>query len=416
MSSKRVAFTDLLIQKLKAPASGQTELFDARAPGLSVRCGASGTKAFYLTYRMKGDRKRRRGKLGVYPVMKLVEARDARIERLAQVSKGIDPFLFEQVTDQPEHLPFNAAAERFIAEHVERKSKRPSDASRIIRKEFVTVWRTRDVREITKSDVREILNAIVERGAGVSANRALARVRKLFNWLIDVDVLERSPCYRLPTPVAETSRDRVLSDTELAGIWHAADACGYPYAPYTKLIVLLGQRRSEVAAMRWPHLDLNSGLWTMPNRSTKNRETHVLPLPTLAVDIIASCPRISSSPFVFPSAHDSDRYMTGFTVMKTKLDKLTGVKDWVLNDCRRSMATHMPALGIDETIIERIQNHRLAAGARVSQVQRIYNRYKYVPQMLDALEKWSAHLQGQILRAPTTHEAKPMAQSTPAAG
>jgi integrase len=119
--------------------------------------------------------------------------------------------------------------------------------------------------------VRDILNAIVDRGASVAANRALARVRKLFNWLGDIDVLERSPCYWLPAPVAETSRDRVLSDAEIAAIWKGADACGYPYAPFVKLLVLLGQRRSEVAAMRWLQLDLASGLWTMPNRSTKNK-------------------------------------------------------------------------------------------------------------------------------------------------
>lgn len=399
MTSKRVPFTDLLIQKLKAPSSGQIELFDARAPGLSIRCGASGTKAFYLTYRLKGDRKRRRGKLGVYPVMKLVDARDARIDTLSMARRGIDPFADKADAKELEKQPFDVCAERFIAEHVERKSKRPSDASRIIRKEFIPVWGAREVREITKADVRDILNAIVERGAGVSANRALARVRKLFNWLVDVDVLDRSPCYRLPTPVAEISRDRVLSDRELRVIWFAADRCRYPYAPFLKLLVLLGQRRSEVAAVRWAHLDLDAGLWTMTNRSTKNSETHLLPLPRLAVEILKDCPRVGDSPFVFPSAHDDQKHLTGFTVMKAKLDKLSGVREWVLNDCRRSMATHMPALGVDETIIERIQNHKVAAGSRVSQVQRVYNRYKYAPQMLDALEKWSNHLQGKILLA-----------------
>ena len=150
----------------------------------------------------------------------------------------------------------------------------------------------------------------------------------------------------------------------------------------------------------------------MPNRSTKNKETHLLPLPRLAIEIIKSCPVISGSPFVFPSAHDRDNYLTGFTVMKQRLDRLSDVKDWVLNDCRRSMATHMPALGIDETIIERIQNHKLAAGTRVSQVQRVYNRYKYVPQMLIGLEKWAAHLQSQILTIPATNGDNALAPSS----
>src|SRR5262245_41894614 len=92
MSNDRVGLTDLAIQKIRPPTFGQIEIFDGRAPGLSVRCGKSGSKVFYLSYRMKNDQKKRRGKLGVYPVMKLAEARDARIEKLALINKHIDPF------------------------------------------------------------------------------------------------------------------------------------------------------------------------------------------------------------------------------------------------------------------------------------------------------------------------------------
>lgn len=397
---RRVPLTDLAIQKLQTPPAGQHEVFDGKAPGLSIRIGTTGVKTFCLLYRLKGERRRRRGKLGRYGEMKLSEAREERLAKLAQAAKGIDPFAGKKKAD-PGIVAFDACVERFIEQYVRPNSKSPENAIRILRNDFVAAWGSRDVRDIAKADVVRVLQAMRERGVLVGVNRALARVRKFFNWLVEQDeyaLLERSPCTGIKPLVKERSRERVLTDTELGGLWRAADHLGYPYGSYCKLLAVLGQRRTEVASMRWANIDGLWGdgsgvLWRIASRATKNGEPHVLPLPRVVVDILRACPRVDGSPFVFPSAHDAQKHLCGFTKWKEKLDQLAGLSDWTPHDLRRTQASIAPSLGISEVLIEQIHNHRLPK-AQVSDSAKVYNRYRYIDEMRRALETYAAHLIG----------------------
>ncbi|MEO8420167.1 MAG: integrase arm-type DNA-binding domain-containing protein [Hyphomicrobium sp.] len=395
---RRLPLTDLAIQKLKAPDVGQVELFDAKAPGLSIRVGSTGVKSFFLTYRLNGERKRRRGKLGRYGEMSLSAARGERLAKLAQAAKGSDPFGASSACKIDLCVcGFEACVERFIAQYVRPNSKTPDNPIRILRNEFVAAWKGRDVRSLAKADVLKVLHAIRERGAPVAANRALSRIRKLFTWLIEQDahaLIKTSPCLGLKPLVKERSRERVLSQTEVAALWLAADGLGYPYGSYFKLLTLLGQRRTEIASIRWDELDLsdeNEALWKIPSSSTKNGEAHVLPLPRAAVDILRDCPRISGSPFVFPSAHDHEKYLSGFTKWKNKIDAVAGVHAWTPHDLRRTQASVAPSLGLSEVLIEQIHNHKLP-NAQVSVSGKIYNRYRYVPEMRAALEAYASYI------------------------
>ena len=60
-------------------------------------------------------------------------------------------------------------------------------------------------------------------------------------------------------PVAERSRDRVLSDEEIATFWKAAKAIGEPFGPLCQLLLLTGQRLREVAGMREDEIE--GGVW-----------------------------------------------------------------------------------------------------------------------------------------------------------
>ena len=71
-------------------------------------------------------------------------------------------------------------------------------------------------------------------------------------------------------PAKSTSRERVLADDEIQSIWNASTELGYPFGTVVKLLLLTGQRRDEVASMRWDDLDLEKGLWTQPAESNKS--------------------------------------------------------------------------------------------------------------------------------------------------
>ena len=95
--------------------------------------------------------------------------------------------------------------------------------------------------------------------------------------------------------------------------------------------------------------------------------------------------------FVFPARGNVTTTFSGFSKLKAKTDQLSGVQGWTLHDLRRSAATHMGRLGVAPHVVERILNH--ASGA-FRGVAGVYNRFQYLPEMREGLERWARHLDG----------------------
>jgi len=60
-----------------------------------------------------------------------------------------------------------------------------AETRRIFDKDVLPKWGARDIRSITRADVIDLLDTIVDDGRPIQANRTLAAVRKLLNWSLD---------------------------------------------------------------------------------------------------------------------------------------------------------------------------------------------------------------------------------------
>ena len=118
----------------------------------------------------------------------------------------------------------------------------------------LAAWRNRPIAEITFEDVKAVLAVIMRRGKRIAANRTLAYLRKFFTWAVRERIIPSSPAMGIDLPAGETPRDRVLSDGEIVDIWKALDAEPGPVNLVGKLLLMTGQRRGEVAGMRWSEL------------------------------------------------------------------------------------------------------------------------------------------------------------------
>ena len=103
------------------------------------------------------------------------------------------------------------------------------------------------------------------------ANRVFAAIRRIFNWAVERDIIAVSPGHGLKPPVPEVSRDRVLGDDEIRWLWKAASDAGYPFGPIFKLLLLTGQRRSEVSRTTWREFDLDETDVEPSPRESKKR-------------------------------------------------------------------------------------------------------------------------------------------------
>ena len=249
-------------------------------------------------------------------------------------------------------------------------------------------WRRRLIKDITRRNVLDLLDGLVESGRPLAANRVLAAIRKLFNWAMARDIIASSPCAGVKPPSAENVRDRVLSDAELRGIWLAADKLDGPFAALTKLLLLTGQRRDEVARMTWSEVDLNSRLWTLPKERSKNGKPHDIPLSKPAVEILELLPRIGDT---FVLTTDGKSASSNYGANKRRLDALLpcDMPPWWLHDLRRTAASGMARLGVNLPVIEKVLNH---SSGSFGGIVGVYQRHDFADEKRRALERWGAHV------------------------
>jgi len=406
--------TDLAVRRLKAPAAGRVEYFDATLPGFGIRITAADARSWVLLYRA-GSAKRRMT-LGRYPAMSLAEAREAAGKALDKVDRGQDPAAtpLEERPTTPS-VPFEIAAEQFLSRYVDRRHKHPARTRHMVERYVLPEWRGRRLDSIKRSDVVDLLDGLADH-APILANRVFTVVRKLFNWLVERETLAVSPCTRLRPPSVERSRDRVLSDDELREVWAAAGTLGYPLGNIVRLLILTGQRRSEVTWWRWSQTDEKAAAWTMPRDGTKNARDHVVPLSAAVLEILESIPRLDREDFLFPGRAGARGAFNGFSRGKQRLDDAIAearraaavaagedpdeapvMPPWTLHDLRRTAATGMARLAVPPHVVEAVLNH--VSGA-VSGVAAVYNRFAYLDEKRSALEAWSRYVNALVENQP----------------
>jgi integrase len=260
------------------------------------------------------------------------------------------------------------------------------------------VWGVRDIATIVRRDVRELLERIARDHGGVMSNRTLSAVRKLFGWALERDIVSGSAVAGVHPVAKEVSRDRVLSDDELAAFWGATGELAEPWGSFFRVLALTGQRLGEVAGMCWNDVDLERALWTLPAGANKSGRLHEVPLTDPVVAILRSIPR-RSGPHVFTTG-DGSKPVAGFSGPKAALRSLcspsrlpaVGRSDsdgWRLHDLRRSFATTAARLGIAPHVVEKCLNH---SGGTIRGVAAVYNRAGYDVEKRRALEAWARHL------------------------
>lgn len=384
----KIPLTDAGVKRLKPPRTGRIEVFDASFPAFGIRISQTGRRSWIFFYRYRG--RLRRLTLGTYPSKTLAEARSAAHEAQKQLAQDVDPGDSKsalRAAAQAKRHDFEAVATQFLERYAKRKNRDWRKTEYILKKEVIPCWQGVDVTKIVRRDVHDLLDAIVDRGAPIHANRTLAVIRKLFNWAVDRDLVSVSPVAGVKPPGKEHSRDRVLNDDELKAVWEAADSIGYPFGSMYQMLILTGQRLNEVARMQWTHV--KGETWSLP--TTKNEEPHEVPLTRPALKILERLPKFTG-PHVFTTTR-GEKPVSGFSRAKQDIDRASGVSDWHNHDIRRSVSTNLARLGIPPHVTEKVLNHRTGT---ISGVAKVYNRYAYDKEKRQALEAWACKLESII--------------------
>ena len=198
--------TPLAVEAAKAKGNKRTEIADGGARGLYLICQPppSRAKSWAVRYRVEGrSRKLTLGDM----TMTLAQARAAAAAALEELEAGRDPALSKLQANEAEREQKRRdraesvewACEEFITKHAMKKT-RPStwkSYEQTLRNYVLPAWRGRSVHEIRRRDVLELIESIE---APYAANRLLATLSAMFNWLASRDVIVASALLRGEAP------------------------------------------------------------------------------------------------------------------------------------------------------------------------------------------------------------------------
>jgi integrase len=387
--------TDTAAQRLKGPKAGQLDYFDRTYPGLTLRVSHRGVKSWVYLYRLRG--KQHRMTFDRYPAMTVAAAHDAWRQARTLVQARQDP----AATGRVAALDPDASRTDFAgvtAEWLKRdqaKNRTCKVTEQLFKREVLPRWGHRQITDIGRRDVLDLVDRIADRPSVVMARRTHAKLHRLFAWALGRGIVTVNPLTNLPKPGKEVERERVLTDGELEQVWCGAEKLGWPYGSAFQLLVLTAARRSEIAQLRWSELDdpEKPTTITLKGDRTKNGETHIIPLSTPARALLARQEqhRIAGSDFVFTVSGRLP--ISAWNHAKQDLDAMVGVKDWRTHDLRRTAATGLQRLGVALEVTEAILGH--TAGSRAG-IIKVYQRHAYGPEKAAALEAWGAHVIGLV--------------------
>jgi integrase len=411
----RLLLTDRYVKGLpKKPTSKGThrDVMDSVVPGLGIRVSDTGHCAFVLVTRFPGRTNPTRRAIGACGAITLEAARAKARQWLELISQGKDPALeaerarAAEIRRQGNTLA--AVAEDFIKAKLPREAK-GREVELAIRREFIPLWGHRPITDILPAEVRAAVKHVADEGKTYQAHNLLGYARRFFNWAIDQQVygLETSPCDRLKPKSIIGERDprtRILTDAEIRAFWNASGELEYPYGPLHRLLLLTGQRRSEVGDATWSEFDFDARLWRIPERRMKAGQAHIVPLCDDVLGILNGLPRFEGD-HVFTTTAGA-KPVDSYDKPKRRIDEImlaelrrnnpkATLPDFVIHDVRRTVRTNLSAIpGISDLVRELVIGHTKPG------LHKVYDQFNYIDEKRRALAAWEMRLRSIVTPPP----------------
>ena len=367
--------------------------------GVGVRVYPSGKRSFIYMYRFNNTS--RLLTIGAYPQTTLHSARLVSAKAKNQIIKGIDPGTIQKNGKKIDRDAETVKA--LVAEYIEKWAKQRKrtwkEDERILKKDVIPTLGRRKAKDIKRRDIVLLLDEIVGRGAPIQANRALAVIRKMFNFAVTRSILDTSPCAAISAPSTEKRRERVLDDHEIKAFWLELNNTKMHdlIKLSLKLMLVTAQRKQEVTNAKWEEFDLKNNWWTIPSERSKNGRPHREPLTPMAKKLLTSLAdeankRANNSPYLFPSPR------TAFPITGQSIDHALrkntdcfSSPSFTPHDLRRTAASKMTESGIPSSDVSKILNH-----SENTTINRHYDHYSYDKEKKAVLLKWDRRLKSLL--------------------
>lgn len=386
------------------PKSKNYKLSDQGGLYLLVR--PSGSKAWKYDYRIAG--KRGTFTAGHYPEVSLKEAREAHIQARRQVAEGSNPTEAkhnQQLKNKMGTTRFSHYAEQWIAKQ-NLAGSTEKDLAQRIKKNLYPYLDTKPVDSFTTLDLLKILNFISDRGARETAKRMAGVLRRIFNELLILGLIENNPANGLaellPKP-DHRKKGNFGHVTDPENLKHLIQQIYTPsnrQDPVTtcalKLMPLLFLRPKNIRFMKWDYINFEEQMLTIPASEMKAHKELKVPLATQAIRILSEVQTITGKyPYVFVTSHGHGKPLSENTttaalrrLINPATDKPYGTGFMTSHGFRHTASTLLNEMGFTADAIELQLAH-----INKDRIRATYNKAQLMNERILMMQKWADFLE-----------------------
>jgi integrase len=388
---------ELIIKNAK-PSDKPYKLSDSQ--GLFLLVHPNGSKYWRLKYYF--GRKEKLLALGVYPKIKLSEARNKRDIARKLLDENIDPSLSKKLSKHAlalsEENSFEVVAREWHSKFGASWTAGYCDmVLKRLEKDIFPWLGDRVLKDITPPELLTTLRRIESRGTLETAHRMHQYCGQIFRYAIATGRAERDTSADLKGALPPTKTKHLATITNPKEIGKLLNAInGYEGYFVTRcalrLAPLVFVRPGELRHAEWSEINFEAEEWRIPAGKMKMRELHIVPLSRQVIAILDELkPLTGRGKYLFPGVRYPTRPMSDNT-LNCALRRLGYTNDEMTSHGFRSMAsTLLNEQGWNKDAIER----QLAHGAR-DKIRATYNYAEYLPERRKMMQSWADYLESLI--------------------
>lgn len=356
--------------------------------GLYVFVRRYGEKEWFFRYTSPVTSKRRKYGLGRFPDTSLADARKLAARKRLVLDDRKDPIIEdeierrklaqeEQQTNELKRQTVEKVFEEWKRAELQNRKDNGASIERSFKKDVFPLIGKLPISQITRNDIKDVLNRPLKRSAKRMANILLSDLKQFFGYADDEELIISDPTRRMKKSRVggiEKSRKRFLDEEERKLLFQALPTSSLPQNYQHALCILLSTccRVDELSKAEWKHVDLEKRTFFIPANMAKNEKEYTIHLSDFALVHFKALYEKKHSPYVF-TGRDGKSPIHRQTIAKQVADRrrIKPIKGrtqkhntlalpngrWTPHDLRRTGATIMQELGIMPHIIEKCLNH-----------------------------------------------------------
>ena len=395
MPRTTLPINDTQIKNAK-PKDKNYKLIDGQ--GLYILVKTNGSKLWRFNYKFDG--KEQTYAIGSYPEISLLNARQKREELRAKVANGVNPSKEKQEQKQIQAAKIENTFEQVSKDWLKNVSGGLSEHYRVgiegyFKNHIYQYIGARDINEITRLELLEVIKIIDQKGYTETARRALNVCGSVWKYAVTMGKAEHNI-------VADIDKKYALSKTvkqhypvitepkELGALLRGIDCYhgSFIVRQALRLAVLVFVRPANIRFAEWREFDFDNKVWRIPADKMKMKAPHIVPLCTQAIKILEELkPITGNGKYLFPSPNTSLKPICENTLNQA-LRRLGYTREEIVSHSFRGIAStilheNISKHGFHSDVIERQLAHAERNGVKAA-----YNHAEYLEERTRLMQWW----------------------------